>query len=233
MNVAGMTVMKEFNDIILSYGQSDEYSFVFHKSSQLYNRRATKIASYVNSLFTSAYVFNWNNLFPEKKLNYPPCFDSRTVLYPTEQNLKDYLSWRQADVHINNLYNTAFWNLVLKGGLTNSEAEAELRGTLSADKNEILFNKFGINYNKISPMFRKGTILLRKKVDVPNSKSVRQLIVPIFDDLIQEKFWKTHHELLEKKTPQRYEVNEVKEGDGEVVELPELVLMQLENIRVN
>lgn len=32
-----------------------------------------------------------------------PSFDARTVLYPNDQSLRDYLSWRQADCHINNL----------------------------------------------------------------------------------------------------------------------------------
>lgn len=121
MNHAAMVVMEEFCDIVLSYGQSDEYSFVFHKNSTLYNRRSAKIVSNVNSLFTSAFCFNWSKWFPNKQLKYPPSFDGRVVLYPSDQNLKDYLSWRQADVHINNLYNTTFWNLVLKSGLTNAE----------------------------------------------------------------------------------------------------------------
>ena len=54
------------------------------------------------------------------------------MLYPTDENVKDYLCWRQVrcegsnvqrvhlltvvieqtDAHINNLYNTAFWELV-------------------------------------------------------------------------------------------------------------------------
>jgi tRNA(His) guanylyltransferase len=44
------------------------------------------------------------------------------VLYPSLKNVQDYLSWRQCDCHINNLYNTTFWALVKQGGLTQSEA---------------------------------------------------------------------------------------------------------------
>lgn len=121
MNRAAVTVMQEFKDIVISYGQSDEYSFVFKKDAVIYNRRKEKIMSYVNSLFTSAYVLYWKNYFKNVELKYPPFFDARIVLYPTDTNLRDYLSWRQADVHVNNLYNTAFWNLVQKSGLTNQE----------------------------------------------------------------------------------------------------------------
>lgn len=63
---------------------------------------------------------------------YPPLpsFDGRAVCYPSMGNMRDYLAWRQADAHINNLYNTTFWNLVLKGGLTTTEAEKELAVSL-------------------------------------------------------------------------------------------------------
>lgn len=198
MNQAAISVMEEFRDIIISYGQSDEYSFVFKKDANIYNRRAAKILSYVTSIFTASYVHNWPKMFKDKELESLPSFDGRIVLYPSDQNLKDYLSWRQADVHVNNLYNTAFWSLVLKSGLTNQEAEARLRGTFSADKNELLFSEFGINYNSLPAIFRKGTTLLRKRVQLPNSESRRQLIVPLHEDMIREKFWKTHEELLGK-----------------------------------
>lgn len=120
MNKSALQVMNEFNDIILAYGQSDEYSFVFRKNTTLYQRRASKIASCVNSLFSSSYVFFWDKVM-NLKLKYPPSFDARAILYPTDQNLKDYLSWRQVDCHINNLYNTTFWNLIQKGGLNHTE----------------------------------------------------------------------------------------------------------------
>ncbi|XP_005187375.2 probable tRNA(His) guanylyltransferase [Musca domestica] len=229
MNNAAQTVMEEFRDIILSYGQSDEYSFVFRKETNVFNRRSSKLLSYVTSLFTSSYVMNWPNWMGDKKLQYPPCFDGRVVLYPSDQNLRDYLSWRQADVHINNLYNTAFWNLVLKAGLTNQQAEAELRGTFSADKNELLFSRFGINYNDLPAMFRKGTILLRKKVVVNKDNAKRQLIVPIHEDLIREKFWKTHSELLGKYKPGEYDDDERPNGD----KLPELISRQIANIKLD
>ena len=75
------------------------------------------------SCFAASYVFYWTQFFPGQKLLYPPTFDARTVLYPTNKNLRDYLSWRQVDCHINNLYNTVFWALVQKAGMTNNEAQ--------------------------------------------------------------------------------------------------------------
>ncbi|XP_058442807.1 probable tRNA(His) guanylyltransferase [Malaya genurostris] len=198
MNLAAVTVMQQFNEIVFSYGQSDEYSFIFRRSTSIYGRRRDKLISYVGSLFTSAYLFNWHFIFKDTNiLKYPPVFDSRAVLYPTDKNLRDYVSWRQADVHINNLYNTTFWNLVASG-LSNAEAEKQLRGTLSEDKNEILFQKFQINYNNEPIMFRKGTILLRKRINLIDSHK-HTLIVPCFEDMIKEDFWNRHPELLDEK----------------------------------
>lgn len=207
MNKAAISVMQEYKDIMIAYGQSDEYSFVLRKDTVLYNRRTCKIMSYINSLFSSSYVFFWHHYFKDQKLKYPPCFDARIVLYPTDENLRDYLSWRQADCHINNLYNTTFWTLVQKGGLTNSEAEKRLCGTLSSDKNEILFSEFGINYNNELEVFKKGTILLKKCIKHLKNDKIRKVVVPLHEDLIQDKFWQINSEVLAIEGAKLYELS--------------------------
>ncbi|KAI6783080.1 tRNAHis guanylyltransferase [Emericellopsis cladophorae] len=147
MNTAAKAVIADLPEITLAYGVSDEYS---------------KLVSTVVSTFTSNYVYSWSSHFPDTPLSFPlPTFDGRAVVYPTVQNLRDYLSWRQADCHINNLYNTAFWSLIQLGGMENKEAEQALAGTLAADKNEILFSKFGINYNREPEIFKKGSVIFR------------------------------------------------------------------------
>jgi tRNA(His) guanylyltransferase len=105
-------------------------------------------------------------------LKYPPVFDGRIILYPSLNNLKDYLSWRQVDCHINNLYNTTFWALVIIGNLTREEANERLKGTLSKDKNEILFKEFNINYNNLDEIFKKGTILFRNPLKKQNEMMI-------------------------------------------------------------
>ncbi|KAH7390747.1 tRNAHis guanylyltransferase-domain-containing protein [Phaeosphaeria sp. MPI-PUGE-AT-0046c] len=162
MNAAAMAVMKELPDLVLAYGNSDEFSFVFHKDCALFERRASKLTTTITSTFTSYYVFLWSQYFPDKPLTPPlPSFDGRAVCYPSDFNLRDYMSWRQVDCHINNLYNTTFWALVQQGGMGPREAEQKLSGTYAADKNEILFKEFGINYNNEPECFRKGTVLYR------------------------------------------------------------------------
>ncbi|KAM0589939.1 hypothetical protein ACHAPN_007983 [Verticillium nonalfalfae] len=63
--------------------------------------------------------------------------------------------------HINNLYNTTFWALIQLGGMDNRAAEELLAGTVSGDKNEILFSRFHINYNNESEMYKKGSVVFR------------------------------------------------------------------------
>lgn len=161
MNKAAHYVMTQLKgQVALAFGESDEYSFLLRKGCTLYNRRISKITTHIVSLFTSAYVFHWTRSFPQMQLLYPPSFDGRLVMYPTERNVRDYFSWRQADTHINNLYNTTFWALVLKGKMTEVEATKALEGTLSADKHEILFSRFDMNYDQLEAMYRKGTVLV-------------------------------------------------------------------------
>ncbi|KAJ2953696.1 hypothetical protein O0L34_g1313 [Tuta absoluta] len=214
MNYAAYTVLKDFNDILMAFGQSDEYSFIFKKQTSLYKRRAAKLLTTVNSKFSSSYVYNWSKFFPDEKLKYPPVFDGRAVLYPSDENLIDYMKWRQADVHINNLYNTTFWALVLKGNLTPTQAEKRLCGTVSAEKNEILFTEFKINYNGEPEIFKRGTLLLRKSVFVESLQRDLTVIVDVHDDMLKDKFWSNHADLLTLKASKQKLVY-----DGEITDI--------------
>ncbi|KAM6056340.1 putative tRNA(His) guanylyltransferase isoform 2-T2 [Chlamydotis macqueenii] len=168
--------------------------------------------THVVSQFASSYVFYWKDYFKDQHLLYPPGFDGRIVLYPSNQNLKDYLSWRQADCHINNLYNTVFWMLVQRSGLTPVQAQDRLQGTLAGDKNEILFSEFNINYNNEPLMYRKGTVLIwqkmneviTKKIKLPKETEEKEVevtrtrtkIVPLHCDIIGDQFWEEYPEIL-------------------------------------
>lgn len=129
-----------------------------------------------------------NQLFKEfVELKYPPAFDSRCVLYASEEEIKDYLRWRQVDCHINNLYNTTFYALTGKyakwhldeasrryrvdivefeNALTPQQAEHRLRGTFSKEKREeILKGTFGIEYELEAEQFRRGSLIVFEKKD--------------------------------------------------------------------
>ena len=71
---------------------------------------------------------------------------------------------------------------------------------MSADKNEILFKRFGINYNEIDPMFRRGSLLVRMPVGgsdpLPPSSATRKgaaktTISLLHDDMLKDAWWTT------------------------------------------
>ena len=70
--------------------------------------------------------------------------------------------------------------MIQKGGLDATTAEAELQGTLSSDKNEILFSRYGINYNNEPELFKKGSVVFREyelenmETNGDDSKCVKQ-----------------------------------------------------------
>ena len=183
MNATASKVVSTMPEICIAYGVSDEYSFVFHKSTTLFERRAAKLVTTIVSTFTAFYAHLWANFMEDKALEigFLPTFDGRAVCYPSIGNLRDYLRWRQVDSessvyprqvrvllirelgHINNLYNTTFWAMINNGGYGARDAENELKGSVSIGKrNEILWSRYGINYNNEPEMFRKGSVVFRE-----------------------------------------------------------------------
>ncbi|XP_020592041.1 tRNA(His) guanylyltransferase 1-like isoform X2 [Phalaenopsis equestris] len=188
MNSCAVSMVEHFPDIVFAYGVSDEYS---------------KILSLSVSYFTSLYVIKWKDFFPHKGLKETPCFDGRIVLYPRAKIVRDYLSWRQVDCHINNQYNTCFWMLV-KSGKTKKEAQERLKGTLAKDKNELLFQQFGINYDKLPDIFKKGSCVYKDTVEEtlkPDNggnpvKRQRQRVTVGHFNIIDDRFWDEQPNIL-------------------------------------
>lgn len=114
MNIAACDVMKEYSNIKLSYGESDEYSFVFDRYKMIGKEciDGNILSSKCVSIFTASYVANWHKIFGNDSSNdcpiakyYPdvefsvenieetslqkvPAFDGRIVSYPTNSNLR-------------------------------------------------------------------------------------------------------------------------------------------------
>lgn len=82
-------------------------------------------------------------------------------------------------------------------------------------------------------MYRKGTILLRKSIRLPkpNNDRQRQLIIPLSVDMIREKFWRDHPELIENQRPPFYEFQ--RNGMEDEVELPDIVIKQIELLHLH
>ncbi|CAI5760165.1 unnamed protein product [Candida verbasci] len=203
MNLTAEKIMNKYDDILMAYGDSDEYSFLLRKSCSLFDRREMKLITLFSSLMSCYYIYYWQKLIGQLDEDHLPLFDARAILYPNFNLVRDYFSWRQVDCHINNLYNTTFWNLV-KLGLTPQESEKKLMGTISSDKHEILFKECDINYNNEPEMFKKGTILVKQFDNYEmqsNNLTIRQkqrydkklkkqsIIVKYHNDIINDNEW--------------------------------------------
>ena len=90
-----------------------------------------------------------------------------------------------------------------------------LQDTCAAEKNELLFSKFGINYNKLPQLYRKGTTLIwqpmatqPKEAEVTQpveqlstasretKKQIKPEILVLNVDIIGEQFWNEHSYIL-------------------------------------
>ncbi|KAK9290123.1 hypothetical protein L1049_008288 [Liquidambar formosana] len=160
--------------------------------------------SLIVSFFTSIYVIKWKEFFPQKELRYLPSFHARVISCATMEVLQAYLAWRQNDCHIYNQYNTCFWMLV-KCGKAEREAQEILQGTQKQEKNELLFQQFGINYRKLPDMFRQGSCVFKTEVEVivkysengtPIKRLQRKPMVVHSENISGRCFWNGHSSLL-------------------------------------
>jgi tRNA(His) guanylyltransferase len=109
----------------------------------------------------------------------------------------------QVDTHVNNQYNTCFWAL-RHAGASAADAQAALRGTLADAKNELLFARFGTNYNELPARFRKGSVVVwvaRDEVvkahgDGGDVVRTRRRPEVQHVDIIGDAFWAEHPEVL-------------------------------------
>jgi len=78
------------------------------------------------------------------------------------------------------------------------QAEERLCGTFSADKNEILFSEFGINYNNEPQLYRKGSVLIRDKQrkEEEIEGRINKQILSLNEDIIGDSFW-TKYKILD------------------------------------
>ncbi|KAJ6686939.1 hypothetical protein OIU79_016644 [Salix purpurea] len=181
MSLCATSVLQEYPDIVFSFGFSDEYSFVFKQTTKFYQRRASKVVSIIVSFFTSV-----------------------PIVCASLEVLQEYLAWRQQHCHITNQHNTCLWELV-KSGKTEKEALDILKGTQKQERNELLFQQFGINYRTLPQMFRQGSCVLKTEVEgivkysengTPIKRMRKDPTTVHSKNIAGRSFWNEHQSLL-------------------------------------
>ncbi|XP_078444817.1 tRNA(His) guanylyltransferase 1-like [Wolffia australiana] len=166
MNVSAKSLLEKFADIVFAYGFGPEFSFIWKETTTFYERRESKILSLSISFFTSAYVMKFKEFFPNQELEFQPSFNGQIICFPGPGGklIRDYLSLRQQLCHF---YNQRYVCLLalMKNGKTMIEAEKYLEGMQESGMNELLFKEFGINYNNLTAVFRKGSSIFKEQVE--------------------------------------------------------------------
>ena len=97
-------------------------------------------------------------------LNKVVCFDCRISQLPNKEEVVNYFRWRADDAFRNALNGHCYW--YYRGlGLTDRQAHEKLMGVSNSQKNEILFNEAGVNFNDLPLWHKRGFSLYWKDVE--------------------------------------------------------------------
>jgi tRNA(His) 5'-end guanylyltransferase len=93
-------------------------------------------------------------------------FDSRVFVIPDIREVSNYFIWRQQDCTRNSVSMAASANFGHK----------LLEGKSSSDKQEMLFNEKGINWNDYAVKYKRGTVIKKTEftVEGPNGEEAKR-----------------------------------------------------------
>ena len=133
--------------VVYGFTQSDEISLLFHPDENAFGRKLRKF----NSVLAGEASAKFSLLLGDVA-----AFDSRISQLPTLGHVLDYFSWRGEDTHRNALNGHCYWTL-RREGQDPREATQTLAGMSVADKNELLFQRAGVNFNDLPRWQKRGT----------------------------------------------------------------------------
>jgi tRNA(His) 5'-end guanylyltransferase len=150
-------------DILLAYIQSDEISFLLHRDYNGYNRRSEKISTLFSAYATAAFNREVGGIDLGRGLSLQRqlpliTFDARVILIPNIPLVMRYLHYRQKDSLTNCINSYCYWKLV-ESGLNPRQASHRLYKLNFAQKNELLFSEFNINFNSVPLWEKRGTLI--------------------------------------------------------------------------
>jgi tRNA(His) 5'-end guanylyltransferase len=147
------TLMKDFDDAVLCYVQSDEVSLVFDKETQVFDRRVEKLTSLGAAIMSVAFATQFGN---------QATFDARMLCMPTEEDAMAMLAERQQDALKNAATSMIFYKLC-KDGMSNRAAARKI-DPLSMGGRIALLEELEEPFNTLAPERRRGRMLVRKTV---------------------------------------------------------------------
>lgn len=134
------------------YTQSDEISLVLHRDESSFGRKLRKLCSVLAGEASARFSLLLGDV---------AAFDCRISQLPARELVVEYLQWRAADAHRNALSAHCYWSL-RRAGRSPREADAIASGLSASEKNELLFQEAGINFNEVPVWQRRGVGLFRE-----------------------------------------------------------------------
>ncbi|MGQ9538493.1 MAG: tRNA(His) guanylyltransferase Thg1 family protein [Candidatus Bathycorpusculaceae bacterium] len=149
------TFRKRFNPAFI-YIVSDELNILF-TSSAPFRGRVEKIDSVISSMISTAFALRLQKLFGKTVI---AAFDSRIVIMLNDEEILNYMIWRQTNAWRNHNNAYVYW-LFRKMGQSPKEIAKMLRGMKTEEIHETLF-KHGINLAQTPSWQRRGTLLYKE-----------------------------------------------------------------------
>ena len=131
---------------VYGYTQSDEISLLLHREEESFGRKLRKL----NSILAGEGSAKFSLL-----LGSVAAFDCRISQLPTLNRVVDYFRWRNEDAHRNALNAHCYW-MLRKSGDSAGLATKKLSKLGFGDKNELLYQEAGINFNDLPNWQKRG-----------------------------------------------------------------------------
>jgi tRNA(His) 5'-end guanylyltransferase len=155
---------------LIGYCQSDEISLLYfveadgvedYAFSGRFQKLTSILASTASVMFYSEVIKN----IPEKadKL---PVFDCRIMQLPTKEIAAECFKWRELDATKNAVSMAAHSMIPHK----------ELEGLKGWQKQELMFSRFGVNFNDYPVFFKRGTYVRKEPILIPLDEETRNKI---------------------------------------------------------
>lgn len=172
MHAAATDVLEFCSGAELAYVQSDEISVLLRndhteQTEPFLGNRTQKVAS----LTASRAAVTFNRMANTHGIPTEALFDCRAFVVPYAE-VKNYFLWRQNDAFKNCVGTFAYWELRKKYDA--KKAHEMLHGLSTNERQELIFQEFGVNPNEIATKWKRGVCIRRVEREQP----LREVLAP-------------------------------------------------------
>ena len=170
MSKAAKDLASKVQGCMVAYTQSDEISFLIRTdqsnlTTPWFDNRIQKISSVAASIISASFNRGLVTLFKDAPL---AAFDCRIYSVPDLVEVNNYFIWRQNDCTKNSISAAAHFELAKVFG--RKTAREMMHGLNRDQQQELLWRKVSIDWNDYPPMFKRGIIISREKVEITTDK---------------------------------------------------------------